>query len=193
VTKPANVVQEMFKEETDRVMKTVFTELVENASANANKLPEEVFVKEFLPFFSGQVTRESRPNTLATWIGIAGSPAAEVAVVDQKGDVIYNVPGVFDTSFLTLNRGKERGGDYDQIIDQSNMLKTNLPQEGNRYLTEALAHKFKTIEQKAVVSPNEQRWVNIFHRYGIDVPGHDDPSNSKNKPNGSIVDDEVYE
>lgn len=190
MVQPTNPVQEMLLNEASNVIDQLYSAAVEGASDVCARMPEPIFVQSFLPFFAGQVTRESRPDILATWISIAGSPTAKVIVVDQAGRELFSVPGVFDTSFLTLARGR-RGTNYSDIVDHSNLLSNNIPKEGARYMTEALQDKFQLLEKKNAISTNEQLWVNIFNRYNIQVPGYEDKS-AINQTQDSALSDEEY-
>lgn len=128
--KPKNPVRDRIMKESSDVIGLVYDELVVKSGSDASKLPEPIFIEQFLPLFTGQIKREDRPELLSQWIGIAGSAVSEVSVIDQSGQELFRVPAIFDTSFVT--KGAE-GHRYDHLINKANLLSNHLPAKGERF------------------------------------------------------------
>lgn len=143
----------------------VFDSLV--ATKENSKLPEEIFVNYFLPFFSGKVEVSKEP-VLSNWIGIAGTPMSEVDVVDTKGDKIFTVPALFDTNIIdVVNR--ERGRSLQDIFSNYEVRNNNIPVIASKFLDNELNKKNdELIHNKTVSATNTELWNNIFKRYGIE-------------------------
>jgi predicted HAD superfamily phosphohydrolase YqeG len=134
---------------------------------NRNTLPEAIFVNHFLPFFSGEKPNDPQNNILQQWVSVAGNATAEVAVVNEKNEVIYNVPALLDTDILNIaNNNASRS--FSQIYDNYKIRAKNIPAVGEKFLSDALSDKFKdlTTNNETGPSENEVRWNSIFERYG---------------------------
>lgn len=186
-----NVVKKMFEQDTQTTLDKAYKGLVEDIADIQTRLPEEVFVKHFLPFFAGKETVENRPTVISEWIGIAGTPGSEVRVVDQVGQELFIVPAIYDTSYLTFQR-TGGGTDVDQLLDHARLISSNIPSSGDRFITEALSDKLTRLNSPVPSVVNEQRWISIFERYGL-VEKKTSPSSGQPSTNNNITDDEVYD
>lgn len=158
-------VRKIFEEESNRVRETVFNSLVVEPGTIKQKISEEIFVKEFLPYFEGKPIPESRQNILAIWIGIAGSPISEVTVVDSSGNPLYDVPPIFDSSFISASREGIVTNNYDHITEHAALISNNIPQAGSSFLNSELQKKLEGISEHSNHSRNYERWRAIFNRY----------------------------
>ena len=152
-----NEFHQVVLDDINKSQRTVFDGLVTNYQPN--KLPERIFVSYFLPGFIG---KNPNPNWLLEWVSIAGSPSAEVSIVDQAGVELFRVPGVLATQSVLLS-GK--GAGLSDIFRHSKELANTLV--GNTaFLMNALGQK----AQEAVAgaqSVDHSRWEFILQRYGV--------------------------
>ena len=167
-------------------------------------LPESIFVKFYLPYFSGQISasettdpKEKQNITkhiqelVSAWVGVAGGPQLGVAIVSDSNhkEVLYVVPPIFSTQhFDALPRGRhsimDRIREYEQQRNAS-------PVAASVNLTTHLAIKASHMARKGVYRRpdatsyhDDPAWVAIFERYGIKRPtsstaetaSQDDPS-----------------
>lgn len=129
-------------------------------------LPEKLFVNNFLPFFSGELDIDSEPNFFAMWYGIAGSPSSEVQIIDDNGKELYKVPAIVDTSIINPNR-ENNDVNFAHIVTMAKLYGNITPTAGQNALNGGLAKKYAQIQAKSkVFTTNEERWLNIFIRYG---------------------------
>ena len=184
--------KEQINTESMKVLDNVFPALVENIQDVMARLPEDIFVSHFLPFFAGRIDINFKPTIIAEWVSVAGSPMSEVAITDHTGAILYIVPAIFDTSFINVNRQKQSMG-FAAIVDKTNLMTNNLPVMGERFLNQALAGKLDEITNGPnSVAINHQRWIEIFSRYGIQ------PSVTSNETKSAIKTvnlegDEIYD
>src|SRR3990167_8751263 len=82
-----------------------FKELV--TESEPNKLPEHLFVQNFLPYFCGELDINTNKDVLPYWYSIAGSASKEVEIIDSSGKPIYRVPALADNSVIEPK--KKRG------------------------------------------------------------------------------------
>lgn len=144
-----------------------FEALVVEPSREKSRIPEQTFKDHFLPYFSGQANVSDNPDVLPMWVGIAGSPSSEVSVVDQSGNVLYDVPAIMDLSIIDSSRRK-LGESLSSIYSQYELHSNQLPVVGERYLVEAMERKTSTLfKESEQFTNNSKRWNNIFERYGI--------------------------
>lgn len=135
----------------------VFSGLVENHQPN--KLPEYLFTSYFLPGFMGK-----NPNQkwLLEWVSIAGSPSAEVSIIDQAGMELFRVPAVLPTQNLILNNSNATLAD---IFAHSKILANTLA-GNNQFLFSELDKKSQELSA-SLNHDTQSRWGAIFARYNI--------------------------
>lgn len=196
MSKGKDIYKEMLQtimDESKMVGDKVYTELVEKAHEINTRLPEEIFVRNFLPYFAGKVQSDQSQQILASWISIAGTPMAEVTIVDNSNTPLYNVPGVFDTSFLAVKSSADKNN-FAAITDHMRLLENHIPTTARNFGIKALNEKFEEIVQTPVtVQENEQRWMNIFKRYNLGVEQEKEKQDTQQQVNQNISDDEIYD
>ena len=141
-------------------------EILDLGVSSNHTLPEEVFVDVFLPFFAGEEKVDSQNNTVAKWISVAGTPMAEVTIIDNNGDTLFSVPSIFDTSVIDVVKKDIRLG-LKEIVANKEIHSRNIPAAGEKYIVNALDQKANAILRPSlVVEKNAARWNEILTRYG---------------------------
>lgn len=131
-------------------------------------VPEQLFVNYFLPYFSGQIPASSANPFFAQWVGIAGTPMTEVDVIDHQGRILFTVPALFNTSFISPERN---GRSYSNIMLEYELRSTHIPVAATNFLANSLDGKFgDTVNQPGASPEQTDRWLTIFARYGIAPP-----------------------
>lgn len=164
-----------------RLEAQLFNDILQDSAKNRTKLPEEIFVRHFLPFFSGKQPVSDHPQIVAEWIGIAKSPTAEVDVVGHNNETLFTVPAYFDT---TVINAAERTAmrDVGTIVNKYIQEKNNLPQIATRNVTQALDQKVPTMFQASDnFQKNKECWKQIFSRYSIQGFNEEEPAESTKK------------
>lgn len=157
-----NLAMQTIAKDTD----SIFNALVVEPKRSVAVLPEEQFKNYFYPYFSGEAKLEDNPEVLPSWVSIAGSPMAEVNIIDNGGNVLFSVPPVFDSSIIE-NVKRNLGESFSDIYAQYKMHSNNLPIVGDKFLADALSNKLpKVLKASGNLTGNQQRWNEIFHRYG---------------------------
>lgn len=131
-------------------------------------IPEELFVQEFLPYFSGQKQLDQGSNVLSNWVTIAGTPFAEVNVTDNAGNTVVVVPGLMNT--LQHNLTERSKTTFHDIVVQAEIVGSQQSILGTRYLNNKLDEKQKELINEVMpeaVTPVKDQWSNIFQHYGI--------------------------
>lgn len=137
------------------------------ASNPHGRLPEDIFVAVFLPYFSGQKPIGPDVNVFANWISIAGSPMNEVDIIDPAQRVLFTVPALFDTNIFQIAT-RNPGNSFTDIMNEYGLRNDTLPVAANRFLYNSLDRKVDEIKQDSPQHMNSmQRWSVIFQRYGI--------------------------
>lgn len=153
------------REQAKATIESVFSSLVQNKMRH--RIPEELFVREFLPYFSGQKIDAPQDNVMAKWISIAGSPTSEVELMDGAGMVVGVVPAIFDTGFINPEKSKELT--ISRITDRYELERTNPINNASNNMMQQLLSKVPTsADSKSTASESQtQRWYNLFDRYGV--------------------------
>lgn len=150
-------------QEAAKKMEFVFDALVTHAEPTA-KIPEDVFVHHFLPYFSGEKPMTKENKVMENWVAISGTPTNEVAVMDKTGKELYRVPPVFDTNILDVT-SRNLGESMSDIYAGFAMRKNNLPAIANKFLAGSLENRLSTLVDVSEASPNQKRWNDIISRY----------------------------
>lgn len=157
-------VDDLMTNEIKQKIGSVYDSLVVNQPKG--RLPENIFQQYFLPFFAGErpITQDSK--VMENWISVAGTPMAEVDIIDNAGQVLFAVPSLFDTKIIDTVI-KDRKTSLTDIYANSDARAARIPSEGNAYLARALDDKAGTIANGSKIDENNsQRWSEILQRYG---------------------------
>jgi len=154
-----------FKSDTTLHGEAIFAGLVNSGPPVVRTVPEDIFVINFLPYFSGEKNIADNLNLLNQWFEICGTATQEVAVVDPRGKELYRVPPYFDGKSIET-RSTSRAQGLGTIMEEYKLRKNVLPAMGESYLNKVLGPKLNDMIHEGV-SPNQQRWLDIFKRYGI--------------------------
>ena len=144
----------------DRGLSRIFDPIVTGFVPNS--IPENVFVGYFLPSFIGGT---QNPNWVAEWVSVAGTPSAEVSVVDIQGNILFQVPPLLSTQSLSFGTGGIR---FNHIANEAHLRENSLAgKEG--FLTAAMYEK-TTQMQNADTDRVSLVWNSILTRYGYVQP-----------------------
>lgn len=164
--------------EIEHSKKIVFKGLIEEPMINV--LPESIFSNYFLPHFLGNVVN---PNWLTEWISIAGTPMAPLAVIDDRTkERLFVVPGILYTNNIFREKTE---GDLGDIFAKYDMLNSNLPINGLRFLLQALNENKDLLLSNMNMDPVNTAWYEIFKRYNLVDSSTN--FNNANFTNGSSV------
>lgn len=195
MTTAQDIAEKIESQMTDRVRQEIVdsTDLIFDSLVNhqiKGRLPESLFVNHFLDFFSGEKPATPDNKIIEQWISVAGTPMSTVDVINEKGEVLFNVPSLFETNMLdiaktsTTNSLPEIYGTFDAKVN-------HIPAVGNKYLADALGDKIQNmVKDSPVLNTNKQKWDEILTRYG-----KLEKSKSVNnvKPDDDLADDMIYE
>ena len=195
MTTAQDIAKKIESQMTDRVRQEIVdsTDLIFDSLVNhqiKGRLPESLFVNHFLDFFSGEKPATPDNKIIEQWISVAGTPMSTVDVINEKGDVLFNVPSLFETNMLdiaktsTTNSLPEIYGTFDAKVN-------HIPAVGNKYLADALGDKIQNmVKDSPALNTNKQKWDEILTRYG-----KLEKSKSINsvKPDDDLADDMIYE
>ncbi len=143
------------------------------------RIPEAVFVQDFLPAFCGEV--ECSRDLLSVWYLISGGPFNPVHVVNQFGKTIITIPPMLNRDVVKIGQNSD---DIKSIFrDFENMTHIS-PHAANNRLLEDLTDKFETDQIPVIPGSLEEQWNNVFIHYGKKVKSNQ--SNSKNNSNNTL-------
>ena len=117
---------------------------------------------------------ETNDRWVTEWISIAGTPMAEVDIIDESGQALYRVPALLDTNSLFVNDSSRSLGN---IFKRYDMIRQNSTVDAERFLRSALYDVNETLHTQYNLKPSLERWVEILQRYNLKL--HEDtPSNT---------------
>lgn len=158
------------------------------ADKQNNVLPEHIFTQYFLPYFAGKVPITKKTTVMADWVSIAGSPVAEVDIIDGSNNVMFTVPSLFDTRIINPSRSEDEKT-LGQIYDLYSLKSNNLPIIASRYLREAIYEKTENLTEE--LPAKDTRWDDILTRY--DLQPIDQKAETSKAKQIEYDDDLIYE
>jgi hypothetical protein len=156
--------------ESENLINDIHKELVIDYNTLSNPLPEDIFVRYFLPYFSGLRPISENKNIINEWISIAGNPSAKVSIINQTGKEIYKVPGIQNTNILNITdrRPQETFPEIGVTIDAySNSAQ---PAYLNNFISTSYGEKLNSLIKPTLdttIIEDQAQWNMIFERYGI--------------------------
>lgn len=146
--------------EIDRIHQLI----VEEPKRMANRLPEQIFRDYFLPVFAGDVPNGKHYEE---WISIAGAPSAEVAILGENGQVLFNVPPLMNTDHIKRIR-PEGAIPFASIVSMSEAFRGKSGAAADQQMTTDGMRRYRAShDSNHDYTPEEKRWLEIFQRYGI--------------------------
>jgi len=143
----------------------IYEALKASEESEVVKLPESVFVGNFLPFFCGEPIPEAVQNqvNLGTWIGIAGSPFRPVDLLAANGEIVARVPPVFEMNGVGVS--DRQGFSLQGMLQRMTQLNESFPVRAKKYFDEHMALMNITADPESHVSRYVEMWNKIFARY----------------------------
>jgi hypothetical protein len=167
-----------------RQITEIYDSLMNDPGDIAN-CPESLFVKMFLPFFSGHrvIEDEGMP---ARWIAIAGNPFKPVNVFNDKTmEILYQVPAFFDMEAVVVSNRKH--GSLGDIIQRASQLSQIHPSQGVNHFAKSVQKLELLQDRSAEVARTKAIWFEIFKRYNIQPIGWDAPAQTtESKPKSEV-------
>ena len=146
------------------------TEYEQATSEPNRKIPEPVFRELFMPFFLGERPAEEQPELLAHWIGLVGSASLPADIVDVSGNVLFQIPPVYDTAQLDVLSRNPDADNFQKVftnyIDDSKLH----PAIGQRYLAEQLSKKLDTNLNGEQATASKYSWRPALEYYKLITP-----------------------
>lgn len=157
----ASNIREMIFNDLEKAQQVIFPGLLDTTPMAA--IPESVFVNYFLPGFLGTIDTTAHPNWVLDWISVAGSPMAEVSVIDDTTkEVLYVVPGILYTNNLFTEKHE---GDLGDIFTRYEQISGNGQGNGFSFLVNALHAKNSIMLTNNSLKQVNDKWAIILQRY----------------------------
>lgn len=149
-------------------------------SPERRRYPESEFRRHFLPVFSGEAAKrlpegytpeKLRSDASNYWMRIAGSPNAEVDVIDSRGKVAFTVPALMDTSALVVAQPEARMSlrtlNHD-VLERA----PGMPHLANRQMAAGLQSKlgYMTSNGQSDLFETKRKISKMREYYGIPEP-----------------------
>jgi hypothetical protein len=144
----------------------IWEALQADEEANVTRLPENVFLASFLPFFAGEPARTdlNMEVSIGTWIAIAGGPFREVAVVNPtNGDELFRVPPMMEIDGIQVSDRREISV-RDAIQNMMNLSNVS-PVRAKAYFQDRMMTLGLQQDPSQFADKYVEAWNKIFARY----------------------------
>lgn len=127
-------------------------------------IPEGIFVRDFLPLFSGKDT-SNREALLANWYLIAGSPYASVNIVDQFGTLVIKVPAILDRDAITIPTA--RGNNFLTVFEEAKQRSAISPSLGDSIINAELQNRLNNMVSTEGPKGMSAEWTQLLRHYKV--------------------------
>lgn len=164
--KPKNPIQEQLRADMFRRQEDLRAQFAALDDGNVRKIPEEIFVRDFLPLFSGDksIPPPTRISLLQTWYLIAGTNAMPVNVVDKAGNKIIQIPPVHEATQLNPTPPDNAMHDMSTQAEEAAQAARQSPRLGDAVLARALNNRLAPVPTPKEASP---AWQAVFDHYKV--------------------------
>lgn len=144
-----------------------FDSFTKDVFREPKKIPEYVFSKVFLPFFCGESTIEEAgvEITEGHWISFAEGPYMPVDVVNEEGEILFQVPPRYDNNTVHPSHVNDINN-YVTVADHYRNLATSFPAQANAFLQNVLKERNEVMRTNIRTVEHLYAWNNILRRYG---------------------------
>jgi hypothetical protein len=126
-------------------------------------VPEAIFVRDFLPLFSGEVVTGSA-ELLSAWYLIAGSPYNAVHVVNTFRQTVATVPPILSRDIAFPDAGV--GGSLLHAFEVAKQSAAMSPRLATRMIDEQIAIRYTPIASTDELQALEVAWKALMSHYG---------------------------
>lgn len=151
----------------------------EQANESLVRITERQFKEVFLPFFAGEENLPYKVDA-GNWEKIAGGPFKAVNVVNEYGEVLFQVPPLLNREAISVyeQEGEDALG---EVLGRANNLMNIFPARGRQLLNHHFAHRLNTTQGDDKLLETIEIWNKIFKRYNkplIIIKGINDKTES---------------
>lgn len=169
--------------------KDFINELLEAVETPKARIPEPVFREIFLPYFTGEKEPSRNEDAIAHWVGLVGSATESANVVNVKGEVLFEVPPMYDSSRINTVKDDSDNTNFSTIFTVYAEQSSVHSALGNQYLGEELAKKTRYISEGNKEGPS---WKPVLEYYGLikKEPEANAQAAASNSDDGLVFDDD---
>lgn len=172
-------------EESERAF---INNLIDAVTTPPKKIPEPVFREIFLPYFTGERKPDPNNSAIAHWIGLVGSASDPADIVDVKGDVLFQVPPMYDSSVIDTRRNSKDAKNFATIFSVYEEEARVHPALGKKFLVEELSKKADVTIPEDMAEKSKYSWDPVLKYYKL-IP--DTPEKGKVQENQTPGDDDL--
>lgn len=172
-------------EESERAF---INDLIDAVTTPPKKIPEPVFREIFLPYFTGERKPDPNNSAIAHWIGLVGSASDPADIVDVKGEVLFQVPPMYDSSVIDTRRNSKDAKNFATIFSVYEEEARVHPALGKKFLVEELSKKADVTIPEDMAEKSKYSWDPVLKYYKL-IP--DTPENNKTQENQTPGDDDL--
>jgi hypothetical protein len=133
-----------------------------------HSVPEVIFVRDFLPAFSGK--EQMSKELLQIWYSISDGPFNYVNILNKNGNIVAKVPPIKIRGILPTNDDDGIDSSMSAIYQQHQALSAISPVAADNKLTHMLHAKFVKGSKSANTDKIAQEWNDLIAKYSGSLP-----------------------
>lgn len=161
-----NPIRAQQRADFQRRMNNLESELKDVAQINVRTIPEAIFVRDFLPLFSGEII-DTEHNLLSYWYVIAGTPYHPVNIISAAGTFVIQVPPVLDRKAISNNPSTK--GSLGAVFEEAKQKAYLSPVLSERIINNELNSRFLSGNDQSTDLALVTQWNALLRHYGKGV------------------------
>ena len=139
--------------------------------ADRPRVPENVFVEAYLPFFFYGPERNPYNVSIDHWVSLAGSVFREVDLIGPDGLIAYTVPPLCNRDIIhPIDREKNPDApSIAQVINLAKKYDESSKIQAHNFMIANLSRAVNGMMDPSKINSVGPRWMELFKHYGLDV------------------------
>ena len=152
--------------------------------ADRPRVPENVFVEAYLPFFFYGPDRNPYNVSIDHWVSLAGSVFREVDLIGPDGLVAYTVPPLCNREIIhPIDREKNPEiPSIAQVINLAKKYDESSKVQAHNFMISHLSRAVNGMMDQSKISAVGPLWMELFKHYGLDVSQFTKETTASNTP-----------
>ena len=158
-----NPVQQLLVADLRKKMNDFTARLTADEQRTRRTIPEVIFTRDFLPFFSGEHTA-AREQVLSNWYLVSNGPYASVDVVNAAGAVVATVPPLLDRKLTFPNAVQKTS--IKHVFDQAKQSGAISPRYAENIIAKEIGLRYMPKQSPEVAHELSAAWRTLLGHYG---------------------------
>lgn len=168
-----NSPEELIKSEIDFIVKNSGKKLLEEEGNS--RYPLEKFNRYFAPFFLAIYEAPENVDILSLWINEVGSAIVDVDIFNEKNEIVFTVPAVFNNKQLNIEENAKDNIRFNNLENVRSAEGRNNQRVADVQYFNGVGKKLSKLFYGFKPDPSHaEKWLKIYEYYNLTPPSTDE-------------------